>query len=101
VTPGTDYTTSYGLPEPDWELMDPVTGDDIAAFHQLSERVAAEQRAQERQGDPTAAVWMERDCPDGLSWRECRNNDCGPRVDGRGCLIEPPAHSPLEHSRED
>jgi hypothetical protein len=45
---------------------------------------------------PAEPVWLTVDCPDGQDWRECRNADCGPRIDGRGCLIEPP-----ELNRED
>lgn len=37
----TDDQTAPGLPDPDWHLMDPVTGEDIKAFERLSAAVAA------------------------------------------------------------
>ena len=46
--PAHDQAT-YGLPEPDWHLMDPVTGDDLAAFAQLSEQAAADQLARDQE----------------------------------------------------
>jgi hypothetical protein len=46
---------TYGLPEPDWHLMDPVTGDDLAAFAQLSEQAAADQLAREQETYAIAA----------------------------------------------
>lgn len=43
-----------GLPDPDWHLMDPVTGEDIEAFARLSAAVAARDLA-----DPERAPWRE------------------------------------------
>jgi hypothetical protein len=40
-----------------------------------------------------SAAWVERDCPNGLTWEQCRDDDCGPRTpDGRGCLTLPDQH---------
>jgi hypothetical protein len=56
-----DWTPIYGIPEPDWHLMDPVTGGDLAAYQQLNERAAQEQLEHDREGFGGRTPWEGRE----------------------------------------